>query len=137
MFRKLFLLSAALLMVAGASCAAPEPQADYASEQVCEDIVLFITSVEALQDESQYPDPNALQAQFQVVRTNFSSLVASVQNLESAEKDDFETAVDRLMEEVSKLPEDASVTDTLTSLAEPIQQVLDTSENLQTGLECK
>jgi hypothetical protein len=138
MFRKIFLsLAALVLMTVATGCAAPEPQADFATDQVCEDLVKFTTSLEALQDEAAYSDVNAVKAQFDVVRTNFNSLVASTQNLETAEKEDFETAVAGLMEAVEDVPADASVPETLTTLQEPIGQVRDAAENLRTGLECQ
>lgn len=137
MLHKMFLLISIIVLMAGASCAGPEPKADFANEQVCQDLALFITSVDALQDESAYSDPNAISAQFAVVRTNFNSLVASVGNLEVAEKEDFQSAVEDLLETADSLPEDNSVTDSLAALQEPIKDVLAAAENLQTGLQCK
>ena len=138
MSRKIFLLLAALvLMTVAAGCASPEPQADFANEQVCEDLVFFVTSVDALQDEAAFSDTNAVKAQFNVVRENFNSLVAAVQNLEVAEKEDFQDAVGQLAETADSIPEDASVSDALQTLKEPIQQVRAAAENLHTGLQCQ
>ncbi|HJS17636.1 MAG TPA: hypothetical protein VJ785_02735 [Anaerolineales bacterium] len=137
MFRKTILLLISLILLACAACAPAEPQADFASEQVCEDLVLFIASVETLQDESNFADQTELQAQFDVVRRNFNNLVAAVQNLETAEKEDFENAVDELMNTASSLPQDASVPETIETLQAPINDVRDAAENLRTGLECQ
>ena len=137
MFRKMVFLLSILVLIAGASCAGPEPKADFANEQVCQDLVLFATSVDALQDEAAYSDKTAISAQFDVVRENFNSLVASVQSLEVAEKEDFQSAVDDLMETAGSLPEDSSVPDTIQALKAPVEQVLSASRNLHTGLQCK
>ena len=137
MFRKIILSLTTLILLACASCAPAEPQADFASEQVCEDLVLFISSVDELEDESNFADPTELQAHFEVVRRNFNNLVAAVQNLETAEKEDFENAVDDLINTAGSLPQDASVSESLETLQAPIDEVRDAAENLRTGLECQ
>jgi hypothetical protein len=137
MFHKLFLLFAALAMLTVASCAGPEPKSDFATDQLCQDLALFIPSVKKLQVEKNFTDATAIQAQFDVVRRNFNSLVASVQSLEVAEKEDFENAVDELMNTADSLPEDVAVTDALKTLQEPISDVLKAAENLQTRVECQ
>ena len=135
MRRNLLLLLSILILVAGASCA-PVSKVDNASQAVCQNIVLFTASVEKLKDESQFADQTALKAQFDVVRMNFNNLRMSISELEAVEKEDFETAVEGLMDAVDSLPEDTSVPDALTTLEQPIEQVLVATENLKTGLNC-
>jgi hypothetical protein len=137
MNRKWILLLVALVLVTAASCAAPEPKADFSSEQVCKNLVLFNTSVDKLRQASSYADRTALQAQFQVVRTNFNNLVQSASNLDVAEKEDFQKAVDDLMSAASELPEDIPVTEALQALEDPLKQVGEAANNLKTGLECQ
>lgn len=137
MFHKFILLFAALAMLAGAACAGPEPKADYATDQLCQDLALFISSVKTLQEEENFEDATAIQAQFDVVRKNFNSLVASVQGLETAEKEDFENAVDELFATAESLPEDVAVTEALVTLQGPIEDVEKAAENLQTKVECQ
>ena len=137
MFRKIIVLLSILVLVTGASCAGPEPKSDYANEQVCQDLVLFVSSVNTLQDEAAFEDQTAISAQFDVVRKNFNSLVAAVQSLEVAEKEDFQNAVNDLLETAESLPQDSSVSDTIQALQEPIKNVVTAAENLHTGLECQ
>jgi hypothetical protein len=137
MIRKLILLLSLLLLVAVTSCNTPPvSKKDVASEAVCQNILLFLASVNKLQDESQFADKTALQAQFDVVRMNFNNLRQSVSELDAAEKDDFEKAVNELMDTADSLPENVSVSDALTQLKDPIKQVVVATENLQTGLKC-
>ena len=136
MLRKMNMLLMTLLMLSVAACAPAESQAEFASEQVCENLILFVSSVEKLEDASNFADQTALQAQFDVVRRNFNNLAASVNNLEATEKEDFENAVDDLMNTASSLPADTSVPEALETLQEPIDEVRDAAENLRTGLEC-
>ena len=137
MLRKLFLLLTILTMLGISACAAPAPEAEFASEQVCENLVLFNQSLDTLNNTSQFADQAALEAQFEVVRRNFNALVGAVSNLSITEKDDFENAVDSLMETAGSLPEDLSVSDTLTALKDPLDQVREAADNLKTGLNCK
>ncbi len=137
MFRKLFLSLSLLVLVAATACNTPPvSKKDVASEAVCQDIVLFLTSVKQLQDQSQFADKTALQAQFDVVRRNFMNLRGAVSDLDVAEKDDFQKAVQNLMDTADSLPDDVSVSDALTQLKDPIKQVVVATENLQTGLKC-
>jgi hypothetical protein len=137
MFRKLFLSLSLLLLVAATACNTPPvSKKDVASEAVCQDIVLFLASVQKLQDASQFADATALQAQFDVVRKNFLNLRGAVSDLDAAEKDDFQKAVQNLTDTADSMPEDVSVSDALTQLKDPIKQVVVATENLQTGLKC-
>jgi hypothetical protein len=137
MIRKLILLLTLLFLVAATACNTPPvSKEDVASEAVCQNIALFLASVNKLQDESQFADKTALQAQFDVVRMNFNNLRQSVSELDSAEKDDFEKAVNDLMDTADSLPEDVTVSDALQELKDPIQQVAVATENMQTGLKC-
>jgi hypothetical protein len=135
MFRKLFLLLTTLVLVAGASCA-PVDKAEKQSEQVCKYIVLFEKSMDDLQVAEKFADQDALEAHFEVVRMNFNDLVQSASALEMAEQDDFEAAVNNLMEEANKLPDDITVSDALQQLDEEIQEVVQSAENLKSGLNC-
>jgi hypothetical protein len=137
MFRKLYLLFAAVAMLATAACAGPEPKSDFATDQLCQDLVSFVSSVKTLQRTENFGDATAIQAQFNVVREDFNSLVASVHGLDAAEKDDFENAVEELMTTADSLPEDVAVSDALETLKEPISDVLKAAENLQTKVECQ
>lgn len=137
MIRKLFLLFGVLSLLFAASCAGPEPKSDFAKDQLCQDLVLFISSVNDLQQAEKFEDATAIQAQFDVVREDFNSLVASVKSLDAAEKDDFENAVDELMNTADSLPQDVAVADALQTLKEPIGDVLKAAENLQTKVECQ
>lgn len=135
MFRKLFLLLTTLVLVAGASCA-PVDKAEKQSEQVCKYIVLFEKSIDDLQVAEKFADQEALEAHFEVVRMNFNDLVQSASALEMAEQDDFEAAVNNLMEEANKLPDDITVPDALQQLNDEIQEVVQAAENLKSGLNC-
>ena len=135
MFRKLFLLLTILVLVAGASCA-PVDKAEKQSEQVCKYIVLFEISIDDLQVAEKFADQDALEAHFEVVRMNFNDLVQSASALEMAEQEDFEAAVNNLMEEANKLPDDITVPDALQQLNEEIQDVVQAAENLKAGLNC-
>ena len=135
MFRKLILLFTTLVLVAGASCA-PVDKAEKQSEQVCKYIVLFEKSIDDLQVAEKFADQDALEAHFEVVRMNFNDLVQSASALEMAEQDDFEAAVNNLMEEANKLPDDITVPDALQQLDEEIQAVVQAAENLKAGLNC-
>jgi hypothetical protein len=135
MFRKLFLLLTILVLLAGASCA-PVDKAEKQSEQVCKYIVLFEKSIDDLQVAEKFADQNALEAHFEVVRMNFNDLVQSASALEMAEQDDFEAAVNNLMEEADKLPDDITVPDALQQLNDEIQEVVQAAENLKAGLNC-
>jgi len=137
MLRKLFLSLLLLVLVAATACNTPPvSKKDVASEAVCQDILLFLASVNKLQDESQYADTTALQAQFDVVRKNFMNLRGAVSTLDEAETDDFNKAVQNLMDTADSLPDDVSVSDTLKQLKDPIKQVAVATENMQTGLKC-
>jgi hypothetical protein len=136
MIRKL-ILSLSLLLLLVTSCNTPPvSKKDVASEEVCQDILLFLTSVQKLQDASQFADQTALQAQFDVVRKNFTNLRGSVSTLDEAETDDFNKAVQNLMDTVDSLPDNVSVSDALKELKEPIKQVVIATQNMQTGLKC-
>jgi len=136
MIRKL-ILSLSLLLLFVTSCSTPPvSKSDVNSEEVCQDILLFLASVQKLQDASQFADKTALQAQFDVVRKNFTNLRGSVSTMDEAKADDFNKAVQNLMDTADSLPEDVSVSDALTELKEPIQQVVVATETMQTGLEC-
>jgi hypothetical protein len=136
MIRKLILSLSVLLLIATSCNTPPVSKKDVASEAVCQNILLFIASVNKLQDQSQFADKTALQAQFDVVRMNFNNLWQSASELDSAEKDDFEKAVNELMDTADSLPDNASVSDALKELKEPIKQVVVATENMQTGLKC-
>ena len=137
MIRKLFFSLTLLLVVVSTACnAPPTTTSEVASDIVCQNLRLFITSVQQLQDTSKFADKTALATQFDIVRRNFNNLRSSVSSLNSAEKDDFETTVQNLMNQVDSLPENSSVSDTLTTLKDPIQQVVVAAQNLQTGLKC-
>jgi uncharacterized protein YjgD (DUF1641 family) len=137
MIRKLILSLTLLLLVAATACNTPPvSKKDVSSEAVCQNILLFIASVQKLQDESQFVDQTALKAQFDVVRMNFNNLRMSVSDLQMAEKDDFEKAVQDLMDAADSLPENTSVSDALKTLKDPIKEVLVATENMQTGLKC-
>jgi hypothetical protein len=137
MFRKLFLSLSLLVLVAATACNTPPvSKKDVASEAVCQDIVLFLASVQKLQNESQFADKTALQAQFDVVRKNFTNLRGAVVDLDTAEKQEFEKAVQNLMDAADALPEDVSVSDALKQLKDPIKQVVVATEDLKTGLKC-
>ena len=136
MFRKILLLLTAIFVMASAACAPAEPKATYSTEQVCNNIYLFTTSVDTLKVASNFADPKALQAQFNVVRRNFNNLVQSAANLNQAEKQDLQTAAEALMNTAGSLPADTSVSDALKQLAEPIKNVRAAADNLKTSLKC-
>ncbi len=137
MIRKLFLSTALLLLVFVTSCKAPPVNTvENAQEAVCQQIVLFTTSVQQLQDASKFADQTALQAQFDVVRKNFNNLRTSVSDLQNAQTDEFNKAVQTLMDQADTLPDNTSVSDALTALKDPIQKVLDATKTMQTGLNC-
>ena len=60
MIRKLILSLTLLLLLSPAACNTPPvSKKDVASEAVCQDILLFLASVQKLQDESQFADKTA------------------------------------------------------------------------------
>jgi hypothetical protein len=139
MFRKfILLLSLLLLLTTATSCKKTPPvsKKDVNSEMICQDILLFLTSVQKLQDGSQFADQTALQAQFDVVRKNFTNLRGAVSTLDQAETDDFNKAVENLMNTADSLPDNVTVSDALKELKEPIKQVVVATQNMQTGLKC-
>ncbi len=137
MIRKLLLSITLLVLILVTSCKAPPVNTvENAQEAVCQQIVLFTTSVQQLQDASKIADKTALQAQFDVVRKNFTNLRTSVSDLKNAQTDQFNQAVQTLMDKADALPADVSVSDALTALKDPIQKVLDATKNMQTGLNC-
>jgi len=136
MIRKLFLLLTLLPVIVTSCKAPPVNTVENAEDAVCQQIVLFTTSVQQLQDASKFADPTALQAQFDVVRKNFTNLRTSVSDLQNAQKDEFEKAAQSLFDAADSLPDNTSVSDALTALKDPIQKVLDATKNLQTGLKC-
>src|SRR5512139_1463634 len=136
MIRKLILSLSLLLLVLTSCNTPPVSKKDVASEEVCQDILLFLASVQKLQDESQYADKTALQAQFDVVRKNFLDLRGAVADLDYAEKEGFEQAVNGLTEAADSLPEDVSVSDALKTLKDPIEQVVVATQDMQNGLKC-
>jgi|WetSurMetagenome_2_1015567.scaffolds.fasta_scaffold287978_2 hypothetical protein len=139
MFRKfILLLSLLLLLTTATSCKKTPPvsKKDVNSEMICQDILLFLTSVQKLQDGSQFADKTALQAQFDVVRKNFTNLRGAVSTLDQAETDDFNKAVENLMNTADSLPDNVTVSDALKELKEPIKQVVVATQNMQTGLKC-
>jgi RNA polymerase-binding transcription factor DksA/predicted small secreted protein len=96
MIRKLILSLILLLLVAATACNTPPvSKKDVSSEAVCQNILLFVASVQTLQDESQFVDQTALKAQFDVVRMNFNNLRMSVSDLQMAEKDDYEKVLEK------------------------------------------
>lgn len=137
MIRKLILSLTLLLLLTTAACNTPPVSTkDVDSQLVCEDTLAFLTSVKKLQDESGFVDKTALQAQFDVVRMNFANLREGVSELNTAEVQGFEEAANNLLETADSLPQDATVSEALDQLKDPIEQVIVAAENMQTGLKC-
>jgi cobalamin-dependent methionine synthase I len=139
MFRKLILLlSLLLLLVTASACKATPPVStkDVDSQLVCEDAVTFLSSVKMLQEESQFENKTALQAQFDVVRKDFTNLREGVAELNTAEVQGFNKAANDLLNAADALPEDVTVSDALKQLKDPIDQVIKATENMETGLKC-
>lgn len=137
MIRKLFLLLSLLGLVVATSCKTPPVSTkDVDSQLVCEDTVAFLSSVKMLQDESQFDSATALQAQFDVVRKDFTNLREGVAELNTAEVQAFDDAANNLLETADGLPQDVSVSDALKQLKDPIEQLIKATENMQTGLNC-
>lgn len=112
-----------------------EEKAEEAADQVCQDMVQYSASVDKLQNQ-QYADRNALEAQFSVVRTNFSNLVQSIANLKSVETENFQKAADDLITAYQNIPADASIQDTIAQLKDPIAEVKSAATQLSTDLNC-
>ena len=138
MIRKLILpLLLLISMVTVASCNTPPVSSkDVDSQLVCEDAVAFLSSVKMLQDEAQFDTPTALQAQFDIVRKDFTNLREGVAELKTAEVQAFDDAANNLLDTADNLPEDASVSDALQQLKDPIEQLIKATENMETGLNC-
>lgn len=137
MIRKLILLLSLLLLLAATSCKTPPVSTkDVDSQLVCEDTVAFLSSVKMLQDEGQFDTPTALQAQFDVVRKDFTNLREGVAELNTAEVQAFDTAANNLLNAADALPQDVTVSDALKQLKDPIEQLVKTTENMKTGLNC-
>jgi hypothetical protein len=136
MIRKLILSLSLLLLVVTSCSTPPVSKKDVNSEMICQDILLFLASVQKLQDGSQFADTTALQAQFDVVRKNFTNLRGAVSTLDQAETDDFNKAVQNLMDTADSLPDNVTVSDALKALKQPIEQVVVATQNMQTGLKC-
>ena len=137
MARKLLILVAVVCMLSITACkpVSPQEMVDQSAEQVCKDLVLFKTSTEKLLYQN-YSDRNALEAQFSVVRTNFSNLVQSIANLKSVKTDVFQQAANDLITAYQNVPADASVQDTVAALKDPIMQVQKAADDLTTQLKC-
>lgn len=137
MIRKLILSLSLLLLLAAASCNTPPVSTkDVDSQLVCEDTMSFLISVKKLQDESQFADKTALQAQFDVVRKDFTNLREGVAELNTAEVQGFDEAANNVLETADSLPQDVSVSDALQQLKAPIEQLIKATETMQTGLKC-
>ena len=137
MLRKFILMLSLLLPILATSCKTPPVSTkDVDSQLVCEDTVAFLSSVKKLQDESQFDSPTALQAQFDVVRQDFTNLREGVAELNTAEVQAFDTAANNLLDAADNLPQDVTVSDALQQLKDPIEQVIKATENMQTGLKC-
>jgi hypothetical protein len=137
MAKKILILAAVILLIVTACnpVSSVEKVAE-SKDQVCKDLVLFKTSVNKLQSES-YADRNALEAQFSVVRQNFTNLVQSVANLASVKTDAFQQAANDLIAAYQNIPQESSVQDTLAAIKDPITQVVKVSDQLSTALQCK
>jgi hypothetical protein len=136
MIRKL-ILSLSLLLLFATSCKTPPvSKSDVNSQMICQDTLLFLASVQKLQDQSQFADSTALQAQFDVVRKNFTNLRGAVSTLDDAKADDFNAAVQNLTDTADSLPDNVSVSDALKTLKDPIEQVVTATKEMQTGLNC-
>ncbi len=137
MSRKIFLSLSLLLLIALAACNTPPVSTkDVDSQLICENAVAFLTSVKKLQDESQFANKTALQAQFDVVRQNFNNLRDGVAELKTAEVQGFDKAANDLLNAADALPQDVTVSDALKQLKDPIEQVITATENMETGLKC-
>lgn len=137
MIRKLILSLTLLLLLSATACNTPPVSTkDVDSQLVCEDTLAFITSVKKLQDESQFADKTALQAQFDVVRKDFTNLREGVAELNTAEVQGFDEAANNLLDAADALPQDVSVSDALKQLKDPIDQLVKATEDMKTGLNC-
>jgi hypothetical protein len=138
MTRKLIILIVIFGILAVTACnpVSPQEKANDAAAQVCKDLVLYSTSVDKLLNQ-EYTDRNALEAQFSVVRTNFSNLVQSIANLKTVQTDNFQQAANDLISAYQNVPADASVTDTVAELKEPIAQVKLAADQLTKELKCQ
>lgn len=139
MIRKLILsLLLLLLLVTATACKQTPPVStkDVDSQLVCEDAVAFLASVKKLQDESQFEDKTALQAQFDVVRKDFTNLREGVAELNTAEVQAFDAAANNVLDTADALPQDVTVSDALKQLKEPLGQLIKATENMETGLNC-
>jgi hypothetical protein len=138
MAKKLIILIvlAASLVLAGCTPVSPQEVADDATAQVCKDLLLYKTSVDKLLNE-EYTDRNALEAQFSVVRLNFTNLVQSIANLKTVETQNFQQAANDLITAYQAVPPDSTVQDTITELKAPIEEVQKAGDQLSTELKCK
>jgi hypothetical protein len=137
MAKTIMILVVLFVMVSFAACTpvSPQEKAVDSSVQVCKDLVLYSTSVDKLLNQ-EYESRNALEAQFSVVRSNFSNLVQSIANLKTVKTENFQQAADDLISTYQNVPQDASITDTIAQLKEPIAQVKIAADQLSTDLKC-
>jgi hypothetical protein len=133
--RWILLVTGLIMVLAAVSCTPPPMQPYFDTNIVCKNLVLFVTSVDNLQNTS-ITDKNAFTAQFDVARRNYQNLVQSYAAVNSAQKDNFEKSVGALQEAASQLPQDATVTDSVKQLSPYILAVKKSAIDLQTGINC-
>jgi hypothetical protein len=137
MVRKIFVLVVMLgLLLTACTPVSPQQVAEESEDVVCQDLALFATSLNKLTEDT-YESRNELEAQFSVVRMNFSNLVQSVANLKTVETGNFEEAANNLITAYSEIPEDASVQETVAQLTDGIKEVQQAAAQLSTDLKCK
>lgn len=136
MMKKLLIMLTLVVLVFASSCAPQAQKVEYSQDLVCKQIVLFLTSVQDLQTASKFADKNALQAQFDVVRTNFNNLVQATANMDKSKTAALQTTVDKLYEAASQLPENISVSDAMVQLKQPITDVAVAAKAMQSDLKC-
>lgn len=125
-----------IVLVFASSCAPKAQQVEYSQDLVCKQLYLFLTSLQDLQTASKFADKNALQAQFDVVRTNFNNLVQATANMDKSKTAAMQSAVDKLFEAVGQLPENIAVSDALAQLKQPITDVAAAAKAMQSDLKC-
>ncbi len=135
---KIMTVFVALVIVfafAGCKPVPPAEKVEEATDQVCKDLILYNTSVDKLLAD-EYESRNALEAQFDVVRRNFTNLVQSIANVQSVETENFQKAADDLITAYQNVPQDATIQDTVEQLKDPIAEVKSAGDLLTADLKC-
>lgn len=136
MLKNIFLVITLLLVAVTSACATTSSPLQYSTVEVCKNLALLNKSIEELKAEENYDNSNELLAQVDVVRRNLNNAVQSLANLTQVNADSFSQATSDLAEAASKVPDDATVQETITILQPQLDAVSKEIQDIQNGLKC-